>query len=89
MVSSLFVHIERKDIEMPIWVDKIYKKEQLATKTIVVPVKDVRKLCIDFLINDQQPNYKSKVKYIFLTIKSYFILYNNICFTDNISLLSI
>jgi len=74
MVTSLFVHIERKDVEMPIWVDPIYKEEQLATKTIVVPVKDVRELFINFLINDQRLNYKSMVKYIFLTIKSYFII---------------
>ncbi|KAF0762572.1 Uncharacterized protein FWK35_00007520 [Aphis craccivora] len=59
MVTSLFVHIERKDVEMPIWVDPIYKEEQLATKTIVVPVKDVRELFINFLINDQRLNYKS------------------------------
>lgn len=65
MVSSLFVNIERKDVEMPIWVDPIYKEEQLATKTIVVPVKDVRELYIDFLINDQQPNYKSMVNTFF------------------------
>jgi len=65
MVTSLFEHIERKDIEMPIWIDPIYKEEQLATKTIVVPVKDVRELCINFLINNQQPNYKSMVNTFF------------------------
>lgn len=65
MVTSLFVHIKRKDIEMPLWVDPIYKEEQLATKTIVVPVKDARQLCINFLINDQKSNYKSMVNTFF------------------------
>ncbi|KAL5237826.1 hypothetical protein ACI65C_005236 [Semiaphis heraclei] len=34
-------------------------EEQLATKTIVVPVKDIKKLMIDFLLKDQQPYYNT------------------------------
>jgi len=65
MVVSLFKDIKKKDISMPTWINPIYKKEQLATKTIVVPVKDIRKLHVDFLLKDQKPYYKSMVN-IFL-----------------------
>ncbi|XP_025198182.1 insulin-degrading enzyme-like [Melanaphis sacchari] len=59
MVSSFFMHIERKDILLQEWTDPIYKEEQLATKTIVVPVEDSKQLYINFLIKDQGPHYKS------------------------------
>jgi insulysin len=65
MVSSLFIYIERKDVSMPIWIDPIYKEEQLATKTIVVPLKDIRRLYVHFLIADQLPYYKSIVNIFF------------------------
>jgi len=64
-VVTLFGDIKRKDIDMPYWTDPIYTKEQLATKTIVVPVKDIRVLSVNFLIPDQNKYYKSMVK-IFL-----------------------
>eukprot|EP00102_Acyrthosiphon_pisum_P023885 XP_016661095.1 PREDICTED: insulin-degrading enzyme-like [Acyrthosiphon pisum] len=59
MVVSLFKHIKNKNINLPTWTDPIYKKEQLATKTIVVPVKDIRQLIVNFLLKDQQPYYKT------------------------------
>ncbi|XP_060860075.1 insulin-degrading enzyme-like [Metopolophium dirhodum] len=59
MVVSLFKHIKKKNINLPTWTDPIYKKEQLATKTIVVPIKDIRQLIVNFLLKDQQPFYKA------------------------------
>jgi len=61
LVVSLFEDIKKKDVDMPCWNDPIYKKDQLATKTVVIPVKDVRLLYINFLIPDQNKYYKSKV----------------------------
>lgn len=61
LVESLFEDIKKKDVDMPSWNDPIYKKDQLATKTVVVPVKDIRLLYINFLIPDQSKYYKSKV----------------------------
>lgn len=62
LVVSLFGDIQKKNVDMPYWLDPIYKEEQLATKTVVVPVKDIRALSISFLIPDQIKFYKSKVK---------------------------
>lgn len=61
LVVSLFGDIEKKNVDMPYWSDPIYKEEQLATKTIVVPVKDIRVLSVNFLIPDQSKYYKSMV----------------------------
>jgi len=62
LAVSLFGDIERKDVERPYWSDPIYKDEQLATKTVVVPVKDIRVLSVNFLIPDQSKYYRSMVK---------------------------
>lgn len=61
LVVSLFGNIEKKNIDMPIWTEPIYKEEQLATKTIVVPVKDIRILSVNFPIPDQSKYYESMV----------------------------
>lgn len=61
MAISLFGNIEKKDVDIPVWNDPIYKEEQLATKTVVVPVKDIRVLSISFLTPDQTKYYKSMV----------------------------
>lgn len=61
LVGNLFGDIQKKDINMPVWTDPIYTKEQLGTKTLVVPVKDIRALSINFLIPDQTKFYKSMV----------------------------
>lgn len=61
LVVSLFGDIEKKNVEMPHWTDPIYKEEQLASKTLVVPVKDIRALSVNFLIPDQSKYYKSMV----------------------------
>lgn len=70
MVVSLFKHIKKKNINLPTWTDPIYKKEQLATKTIVVPVKDIRQLIVNFLLKDQQPFYKTMVNIFLLNYKN-------------------
>lgn len=61
IIVPLFGVIEKKDVDLPYWNDPIYKKEQLGTKTVVVPVKDIRLLFVVFLIPDQRKYYKSKV----------------------------
>lgn len=67
LVISLFSDIEKKDVDIPYWPDPIYTEKQLATKTIIVPVNDMRLLIVEFLIPDQCKYYKSMVKiYIFL-----------------------
>lgn len=63
LVISLFGSIKKKDVDIPVWNDPIYKEEQLATKTVVVPVKDIRSLYISFLTPDQTKYYKSMVNY--------------------------
>jgi len=88
MVVSLFKHIKKKNINLPTWTDPIYKKEQLATKTIVVPVKDIRQLIVNFLLEDQQPFYKAMVNIFLLSYKNS-VKFNIFCFNDNISLLVI
>ncbi|XP_025418538.1 insulin-degrading enzyme-like isoform X2 [Sipha flava] len=59
LIVSLFGDIEKKNVDMPYWFDPIYKEEQLATKTVVFPVKDIRVLSITFPIPEQSKYYKS------------------------------
>jgi insulysin len=61
LIVSLFGDIEKKNVDMPYWFDPIYKEEQLATKTVVFPVKDIRVLSITFPIPEQSKYYKSMV----------------------------
>jgi secreted Zn-dependent insulinase-like peptidase len=62
LAVSLFGDIEKKNVDKPYWKDPIYREEQLATKTVVVPVKDIRVLSVNFLIPDQSKYYRSMVK---------------------------
>lgn len=61
LVVPLFGQIEKKKVTLPTWSRLIYKKEQLATKTVVVPLIDLKLLSIDFQIPDQKQFYKSMV----------------------------
>lgn len=61
LAINLYGDIEKKNVEMPYWNDPIYTEEQLATKTTVVPVKDIRMLSVNFLIPEQTKYYKSAV----------------------------
>lgn len=72
MVVSLFGDIEKKNVDMPYWNEPIYKEEQLAAKTVVVPVKDIRVLSVNFPIPDQIKNYKSLVRYLIVGMHSQF-----------------
>lgn len=49
---------------MPRWDGKIYNTEQLTTKTMVVPLRDISELHVYFPIPDQAEYYESKVKII-------------------------
>lgn len=70
MVVPLIKHIKKRNFPLPTWTAPIYKKEQLATKTFVVPVKDIRQLIVNFLLKDQQSFYKTMVNLFFFTIKT-------------------
>ncbi|XP_050431882.1 insulin-degrading enzyme isoform X2 [Adelges cooleyi] len=59
LVGNLFGDIQKREVDMPVWTDPIYTEEQLGTKTIVVPVKDIRALSVNFLIPDQNEYYQS------------------------------
>lgn len=72
MVISSFGDIKMKNIDMPIWTEPIYKKEQLSTTTLVVPVEDITMLTVEFLIPDQIINYENFVKYNLLVIQLIF-----------------
>lgn len=72
LVVSLFGDAEKKNVDKPYWPDPIYKEEQLGTKTVVVPVKDIRVLSVNFLIPDQTKYYKSLVKTKYVHYTNYF-----------------
>lgn len=74
MVVSLFEHIKKTNINLPTWTDPIYEKEQLATKTIVVPVKDIKRLIVNFILKDLQPFYNTMVNIFLLNYKNNFEL---------------
>lgn len=59
MVVQMFSDIENKNVESPSWKDLPYDHEQLATKTMVVPVKDSRSLTITFQTEDLERFYKA------------------------------
>lgn len=53
MVVSFFGKIENKNVDLSVWKEPIYRGEQLATKTMVVPVNDITELHLTFPIPDQ------------------------------------
>ncbi|XP_053683115.1 insulin-degrading enzyme [Sabethes cyaneus] len=59
MVVQMFSDIERKEVEAPSWRKFPFGEEQLATKTMVVPVKDTRSLTIAFQTEDLDQYYKA------------------------------
>lgn len=61
---SIFGQIKKKNVDMPRWNGTIYNTEQLATKTVVVPLRDISELYVYFPIPDQAEYYESKVKII-------------------------
>ena len=59
MVVELFSPIPNKNIEIKNWGEEPFLKEQMKTRTFIVPVKDTRSLTISFLTPDLEPFYKS------------------------------
>lgn len=65
MVLQLFDNVQDKKVVAPEWNEHPYGPEQLRTKGLVVPVKDLRNLNITFPIPDLQEYYKSGVSNVF------------------------
>ncbi|XP_065087542.1 insulin-degrading enzyme [Ochlerotatus camptorhynchus] len=59
MVVGMFSGIENKNVTSPQWKDLPFKEDHLATKTMVVPVKDSRSLTITFQTEDLERHYKA------------------------------
>lgn len=59
IVVRMFSDIENKNITSPTWNQLPFSEEHLATKTMVVPVKDTRSLTITFQTEDLEKHYKS------------------------------
>lgn len=59
MVVQMFSDIENKNVTSPRWKDLPFCEEHLATKTMVVPVKDTRSLTITFQTEDLERFYKA------------------------------
>lgn len=58
---DLFDEVENKNVVAPTWNDHPYGPEQLCTKGVIVPVKDLRNLNLTFPIPDLQEFYKTGV----------------------------
>ena len=63
MVRNNFLDgIENKHVELPLWEDEIYMKEQIMTKTFIEPIMDVRSMTLSFPTPDLKHCYKSRVR---------------------------
>ncbi|XP_055592583.1 insulin-degrading enzyme [Uranotaenia lowii] len=63
MVVKMFSQIENKNVTSPRWKDMPFSEKQLATRTMVVPVKDTRSLTITFQTEDLEMFYKAGPQY--------------------------
>lgn len=61
LVIKYFSGIENKNVQLPVWSDKVYLDEQKMTKTFIVPIKDTRNLTISFQIPDMDEHFRSGV----------------------------
>lgn len=62
MVRNHFLDgIENKCVEMPLWEDEVYMKDQMMTKTFIEPVMDVRSMTLSFPTPDLKHYYQSRV----------------------------
>lgn len=59
MVVNMFSDIENKNVVSPSWKELPFSDDQLATKTLIVPVKDSRSLTITFQTEDLERYYKA------------------------------
>lgn len=57
-----FGDVKKTNAVLPVWNDPIYKKEQLCTKTLLVPLQDTKSLTVTFPVPDQTKNPKSGVR---------------------------
>lgn len=64
MARDLFGSVSNKKVQAQSWPDHPYTGEQLATKTYILPIKDIRLLTITFPIQDLEPYRKSAVSNI-------------------------
>lgn len=55
------IGIDNKEIEAPLWSDQVYTRDQMMTKTYIVPLRDVRTMTLTFPTPDLLPYYKSSV----------------------------
>jgi insulysin len=54
--------IENKNVELPLWEDEVYMKDQMMTKTFIEPVMDVRSMTLSFPTPDLKRYYHSRVR---------------------------
>lgn len=65
MVKTYFLNgIENKNVELPVWSDKLFINEHMMTKTYIVPLKDSRTMTLSFPTSDLKKYYKSCVGFI-------------------------
>lgn len=62
MVRKYFlIGIENKNVEIPRWSERVFTLDQLATRTYIIPVRDVRTMTLTFQTPDLLVYYKSSV----------------------------
>ncbi|XP_062560794.1 insulin-degrading enzyme isoform X2 [Armigeres subalbatus] len=59
MVVGMFSEIENKNVTSPQWKDLPFREDQLATRAMIVPVKDSRSLTITFQTEDLERHYRA------------------------------
>lgn len=85
MVVQLFSEIENKNVITPRWEENPYLEDNLAMRTLIVPIKDTRSLTISFPTGDLDQYYKAGVNKFYrnLKIMSLFLNYNLISYSPN------
>lgn len=58
--------IENKKVEMPLWQDEVFMRDQMLTKTFIEPIMDVRSMTLSFPTPDLKDYYKSRVRFIMI-----------------------
>jgi len=61
VVEEMFLDVENRDVEAPIWTENPYGPNELQTRIEMVPVKDIRHLSVMFPVPDTTVHYKSSV----------------------------
>ncbi|XP_003701355.1 insulin degrading metalloproteinase isoform X2 [Megachile rotundata] len=63
MVVELFSQVENKEAELLVWPEHPFSEEHFKTKWYIVPIRDMRNLCIIFPLPDLQEHYKASPTY--------------------------